>query len=129
MPLIAESLKADGQIDFTLSAEEINCRVRAFANWPGTWFNHNENILKVGKLSIHDGDLSLKPGQRESGIKDALVIGTGTNAIDVLELQKPGGNMVPVSDFLRICLARKIYFFFLFQSSLAHSLNSEKVIF
>jgi methionyl-tRNA formyltransferase len=93
--------KADGQIDFTLSAEEINCRARAFANWPGTWFNHNENILKVGKLSIHDGDLSLKPGQRESGIKDALVIGTGTNAIDVLELQKPGGNMVPVSDFLR----------------------------
>ena len=103
--------KADGQIDFTLSAEEINCRVRAFANWPGTWFNHNENILKVGKLSIHDGDLSLKPGQRESGIKDALVIGTGTNAIDVLELQKPGGNMMPVSDFLRgYALPEKITF-------------------
>ena len=103
--------KADGQIDFTLSAEEINCRARAFANWPGTWFNHNENILKVGKLSIHDGDLSLKPGQRESGIKDALVIGTGTNAIDVLELQKPGGNMVPVSDFLRgYALPEKITF-------------------
>ena len=93
--------KADGQIDFTLSAEQVDCRARAFANWPGAWFNHNENILKVGKLSIHDGDVSLKPGQRQSGIKDALVIGTGTNAIDVLELQKPGGNMVPVSDFLR----------------------------
>jgi methionyl-tRNA formyltransferase len=93
--------KADGQIDFTLSAEEIDCRARAFANWPGTWFNHNENILKVGKLSNFDGDVSLKPGQRESAIKDALVIGTGTNAIKVLELQKPGGKMVPVSDFLR----------------------------
>jgi methionyl-tRNA formyltransferase len=93
--------KADGQIDFTLSAEEIDCRARAFANWPGLWFNHNQNILKVGKLSIFDGDVSLKPGQRDSGIKDALVIGTGNNAIKVLELQKPGGKMVPVSDFLR----------------------------
>jgi methionyl-tRNA formyltransferase len=93
--------KADGQIDFTLSAEEIDCRARAFTNWPGLWFNHNQNILKVGKLSIFDGDVSLKPGQRDSGMKDALVIGTGNNAIKVLELQKPGGKMVPVSDFLR----------------------------
>ena len=34
-------------------------------------------------------------------MKDCLIIGTGTDAIEVLELQKPGGNMVPVSDFLR----------------------------
>ena len=50
--------KADGEIDFTLSAEEIDCRAHAFANWPGTWFKHKENILKVGKLSIFDGDVT-----------------------------------------------------------------------
>ena len=93
--------KADGEIDFTLSAEEIDCRAHAFATWPGTWFKHKENILKIGKLAIFDGDVNLLPGQREPTAKDCLIIGTGTDAIEVLELQKPGGNMVQVSDFLR----------------------------
>jgi len=103
--------KADGEIDFTLSAEEIECRARAFANWPGTWFKHKENILKVGKLSILDGGVNLMPGQREPTEKDCLIIGTGTDAIEVIELQKPGGKMVPVSDFLRgYALPREITF-------------------
>ena len=51
------------------------------------------------------------PGQREPTVEDCLIIGTGTDAIEVLELQKPGGNMVPVSDFLRgYALPREITF-------------------
>jgi len=93
--------KRDGQLDFLLSAEEIECRFRAFTGWPGTWFLHNDTCLKVGKLCLSKEKLNLKPGVRSAEKKDSLIVGTGDGAVELLELQKPGGKMMAVSDFLR----------------------------
>ena len=93
--------KRDGQLDFSLSAEEIECRFRAFTGWPGTWFLHSDTCLKVGKLCLLKEKLDLKPGVRSAEKKDSLVVGTGDGAVELLELQKPGGKMMAVSDFLR----------------------------
>ena len=46
-------------------------------------------------------DFNLKPGQRYTEAVDSLIIGTGSGAISISELQKPGGKMLAVSDFLR----------------------------
>lgn len=93
--------KSDGQLDFSLSAKEIEFYCRAFSGWPGAWFWHDTTIIKVGKLSVYDGSLDLSAGQRCPENKNSLIIGTGSGSIEVLELQKPGGKMLPISEFLR----------------------------
>lgn len=93
--------KADGRMDFSLSADDLVCRSRAFAGWPGCYFLDGDTILRVGKMEKDLRDLNLKPGQRYEEVVDSLIIGTGSGAISISELQKPGGKMLPVSDFLR----------------------------
>ena len=93
--------KADGRMDFSLSADDLVCRNRAFAGWPGSYFLDGDTILRVGKMEKDLRDLNLKPGQRYEEVVDSLIVGTGSGAISISELQKPGGKMLPVSDFLR----------------------------
>ena len=93
--------RGDGRLDFSLSAAEIDFRFRAFVGWPGTWFCHNDSVLKVGKLCVSKETLGLKPGECNAEKKDSLIVGTGAGSVEILELQKPGGKMLPVSDFLR----------------------------
>ena len=93
--------KMDGQIDFSLSAQEIENRSRAFAAWPGCYFLHQDTALKVGSLKIANGVGNLAVGQRSSENLNSLIIGAGSEAVEILALQKPGGRMLPISDFLR----------------------------
>jgi methionyl-tRNA formyltransferase len=93
--------KADGRMDFSLSADELVCRNRAFAGWPGSYFLDGDTILRVGRMEKDSRDFNLKPGQRYEEDVDSLIIGTGSGAINISELQKPGGKMLPISDFLR----------------------------
>ena len=103
--------KADGRMDFSLSADDLVCRNRAFAGWPGSYFLDGDTILRVGKMEKDLRDLNLKPGQRYEEVVDSLIVGTGSGAISISELQKPGGKMLPVSDFLRgYSLSSKISF-------------------
>ena len=93
--------KADGRMDFSLSADDLVCRNRAFEGWPGSYFLDGDTILRIGKMEKDLRDLNLKPGQRYEEVVDSLIVGTGSGAISISELQKPGGKMLPVSDFLR----------------------------
>ena len=103
--------KADGRMDFSLSADDLVCRNRAFEGWPGSYFLDGDTILRVGKMEKDLRDLNLKPGQRYEEVVDSLIVGTGSGAISISELQKPGGKMLPVSDFLRgYSLSSKISF-------------------
>ena len=93
--------KLDGQIDFFLSAVEIENRSRAFANWPGCYFIHNNLSLKVGKIKVHQEITNLDCGECSQKHDNTLIIGTGSGAIEIIALQKPGGQMLPIADFLR----------------------------
>mgnify|MGYP001620203210 CR=1 FL=1 len=39
--------KADGKIDWKRSAEEIECEIRAFEVWPGSW-----SIARIGEKNL-----------------------------------------------------------------------------
>lgn len=93
--------KKDGQIDFSLSAEEIENRSRAFAGWPGCYFLHEDHPLRVGELKVHPEIKDLACGERCSKHVNSLIIGTGSGAVEILALQKPGGKMLPIAEFLR----------------------------
>lgn len=93
--------KIDGRLNFELSAKQLVSRNLAFSGWPGSYFLHFDQVLKVGKISEIDGYDHLQPGQRGWEDEHSLIIGTRKGAIAVEEIQKPGGKMLPISDFVR----------------------------
>jgi methionyl-tRNA formyltransferase len=102
--------KSDGRLDFNLTARELVLRNRAFAGWPGSYFEYENTILRVGRMVEIQSD-TLLCGQRNDSMEHTLVIGTKEGAIEIMELQKPGGKMLPASDFLRgFAIPQKVTF-------------------
>ena len=92
--------KEDGALDFTQTAASINARLRAFTPWPGGYFDHGETRVKVGKCSLVESITSEQPGSVIVAGK-TLDVATVAGLLRIHELQRPGGRMLPVPDFLR----------------------------
>ena len=92
--------KEDSFLDFSLSATELDFRIRSFLSWPGNTFSYEGITLKVGKCSVETED-ELKPGEISINDNMDFKIGTAKGSLKILELQKPGGKMLPIADFLR----------------------------
>jgi len=92
--------KEDGAIDFTRPARTIYDRLRAFTPWPGGYFDHGEDRIKVGRTEVDTVEVTAEPGT-VLDTAGALKVATGSGVLCFHELQRPGGRMLPVSDFLR----------------------------
>ena len=91
--------KEDAYLEFSLTAEQLEWRTRAFKAWPGSVFFYEGIPLRVGECAI-ESEINKKPG--EILVKDSkLFVGTGKGALDITQLQKPGGKMLHISEFLR----------------------------
>ena len=95
--------KEDNEIDWSLPAEEIWRRVRAFNPWPGSytrWRGKQFKILEALPLPVEE---NLAAGQVStlSGGKAPLGIGTGDGVLGVLEVQLEGKQAMTAADFLR----------------------------
>jgi methionyl-tRNA formyltransferase len=87
--------KADGEVDFTRSAVEIDRQVRAYSPWPGGWTPWAEQTLKLKVLRPTEGE-----GQPRRVLSiDPLVIACGEGAIELVEVQAPGRKPVSGRDF------------------------------
>jgi methionyl-tRNA formyltransferase len=91
--------KQDGAIDFFLSATQIDCRLRALTPWPGNFFEHGGARIKVGTAKPLQIDVSESPGT-VLDCTEGVTVATARGAICFHELQRPGGRMLPASDFL-----------------------------
>ncbi len=88
--------KEDTKIDFNNSALKIEAKIRGLAPSPGAWFEYKNERLKIFKASVREG--SGRPGEI---VDNNFVIGCGQNLIQVLEIQRPGKNVLKVEDFLK----------------------------
>ena len=93
-------LKKDGALNFHQSAVAIDARIRAFTPWPGAFFEHREMIIKVGYCSVSAISQPASPGTVLS-VDKTLDIATNDGVLCIHELQRPGGRLLPVSDFQR----------------------------
>lgn len=87
--------KSESQLDWTKPANELERQIRAFHPWPGTFFIHNDVILKVSRAEI--APQSGQPGQ----VFDGLTIACGDKSLKITSIQKPGGKWMSADDFLR----------------------------
>ena len=93
--------KAMGAVDWTLPARDIACRVRGFNPWPGAFTDMPEGRLKLYLARPVDCDADAAPGAViASGPKEGLVVRCGEGALEILELQAPGGKRMAAKAYL-----------------------------
>ena len=88
----------DARVDWSQPAAVIDRQVRACTPAPGAWTTYAGERLKLGPVSLADG--SLPPGEVVAG-KTAVVVGTGTRALRLGEVQGVGKRPMPAADWAR----------------------------
>ena len=81
--------KADGEIDWTKPAMQIEREIRAFAGWPKSYTKLGDVEVVITKASVVENS-SLSSG--EIDLTDGLVVGCGENALRLEELKPAGKN-------------------------------------
>lgn len=94
-------LKEDGWLNFNYPAKDLDCRVRALTPWPGGSFKIGGTVIKIGSCSVLDFNQEISPGTIVGTDDKGLLVSTGKGTLCLQSLQRPGGRMLPIQDFLR----------------------------
>lgn len=101
--------KEDGKIDWKKPALEIERRIRAFENWPGSFCSYcaahkiclRLKILKANVLKQKDNEPSENPGKTFLTPDNKITVQTGKDFLVIKTLQLEGKKPTTAEDFLR----------------------------
>ncbi|MDT3696228.1 MAG: methionyl-tRNA formyltransferase [Ignavibacterium sp.] len=86
-------------INWNKPATEVHNLVRGLSPYPAAYFLHNNKVIKIYKSEVVNYP-DLKPGEIQH-TKTELIIGCGSNALRILEIQQEGKRRMTTEDFLR----------------------------
>jgi methionyl-tRNA formyltransferase len=88
----------DARVDWSQPAAVVDRQIRACTPAPGAWTTYAGERLKLGPVTIADG--SLPPGELAVG-KNTVVVGTGTIAVRLGDVQAVGKKRMAAADWAR----------------------------
>jgi methionyl-tRNA formyltransferase len=105
--------KEDGRIDWSLPAQSIVNRLRAFTPWPGAFtflpaepkpqllkIWKAEAVEKSGEPACRAETSERRPGTILSADKNGIMVACGQGTLRILELQREGGRRLSAAEFL-----------------------------
>ncbi len=92
--------KAEAQINWELSAEQLERNCRAFNPWPMSFFTYQEHNIKVHQCQVAAGSNEKQPGEVLKVDKTGILVQTSSNALLLQTIQLPGKKPLSVSDIL-----------------------------
>ena len=92
----AKLSREDGRIDWTRDAAFLDRQVRALTPWPGTFFSHDGEVIKLLAAIPETGH-----GVPGITLDAALLVATGRGALRLTRLQAPGRAAMDAAAFLR----------------------------
>ena len=99
--------KAEAALDWTLSAEVLARRIRAFDPFPGMTvpLTHNgaTETLKLWAATAEPLAQAAAPGTVVSADASGVRVACGQGQLCLTQLQRPGGKRLNAADFLRGC--------------------------
>lgn len=97
----AEKLtKDEAELDWHKSAPQLWREIRAFNPWPVSFFNHQNQQIKVWQAQIRPHTSQAKPGTIISADKQGLEIATTDGNLLITQMQLPGKKALSVADVL-----------------------------
>lgn len=91
--------KAEAALDWSRPAAELERKVRAFNPFPVAVASLQQTPIKIWRAEAAEG--RGEPGTVLAADAEGILVATGSGALRLTELQKPGGKRLPVADFLR----------------------------
>lgn len=97
--------KAEAELDWKLTASELDRKIRAYIPWPVAQFTFNEHSekqhrIRVWQASMLDIKTTETVGTIISTDKNGIVVATGTGALCLEILQLPNKKALPIQDIL-----------------------------
>ncbi len=91
--------KADGALDFSQPAPVLAARVNGLFPWPSCRISLLGQEVRLGLSDALPGAGAV--GAVLGADAEGLLVGTGNGILRLRRLQRPGGKLLPASDFLR----------------------------
>jgi len=92
--------KIESEIDWNLTALEISNKVRAFYPFPGTFTNGPNGLIKIITTQSNN-DVHDQPHGTILNIGKKIFVACGNNStLEILEVQKPGKNIISALAYL-----------------------------
>jgi methionyl-tRNA formyltransferase len=98
--------KAEGRIDWHAPAVLVERRVRAFDPFPGATFDWHGETVKLWRARVIEGTGPGAPGEAVDVGPGRLAVRCGEDALELLELQRPGGRRISAPAFLLSAASR-----------------------
>ena len=93
--------KAEAAIDWSVPADVIERRVRAFDPFPGATFQAHGETVKLWRAQVERLDGPAAPGTVVAADGPRLVVACGDGALALLDVQRPGGKRVAAGQWLQ----------------------------
>ncbi|MDE2006127.1 MAG: methionyl-tRNA formyltransferase [Rhodospirillales bacterium] len=90
--------RADGKLDWSLSAEALDRRIRAFDPWPGAFTELDGETLKILAAEPDPTSAGAAPG---TVLDDRLRVACGSGSLRLVRVQRAGRAAMAAGDFLR----------------------------
>jgi len=98
----AKIAKDEAALDFTLPAQVLDRKIRAFNPFPGAVAMFNDVPVKFWRAEPESGKDGAAPGTiLAASAQEGVLVACGEGALRVRELQKPGGKRLPAAEFLK----------------------------
>ncbi len=88
--------KAEARIDWSRNAEDLVRHVHGLAPFPGAWFEHDGQRVKILRAELAEGS-----GAAGEVLDDDCTIACGSGALRPTRLQRAGKPAMDLADFLR----------------------------
>lgn len=98
----AKISKDEAALDFTLAADVLSRKIRAFNPFPGAHAEVNGVTIKIWGAEALDAGSDARPGQvLAADAHHGIVVACKRGTLRLTELQKPGGKRLPAAEFLK----------------------------
>ena len=87
--------KAEGKIEWNVSAKKILAKINGLNPNPGAWFEYKKERFKIWKAETANGN-----GEPGKTLNDKLIIACKEGSIKILEIQKEGKGRQEIDQFL-----------------------------
>jgi len=94
--------KQEARLDFALSAQVLERKIRAFNPFPGAHAEVGGALIKIWGAEALAADSAAPPGQvLAADATHGIMVACGSGALRLTELQKPGGKRLAAAEFLK----------------------------
>lgn len=92
--------KEEARLDWSLPAIQLERCIRAFNPWPMSWFDIDEQPIKVWRATAINKQHSAKPGTILEAGKQGIQVATADGILNLEELQPAGKKAMKAQDLL-----------------------------